>query len=120
LLLVFVFIRYWGKYLLNVERGKTSVSLIVFPSYSSYCAFSVLHLCSHTPKVLHILFYFWGCHSSLPSSISGDYENDPLSEFIVFEIPTFLNFSILITAIHGWKTVMFKKSFFPDEYFVFI
>ncbi len=34
----------------------------------------------------------------------------------MFEIPTFINFSILIAAIHGWKVVMYKKSFFPTSY----
>ncbi len=53
----------------------------------------------------------------------GGFSNDPLSEFIVFEIPTFLLFSALIASIYAWKVVAFRKSFFPSEankYFAFL
>jgi hypothetical protein len=45
----------------------------------------------------------------------GAFSDDPLSEFIVFEIPTFLLVSVLIVAIYGWKSVVYKKGFFPDS-----
>lgn len=43
----------------------------------------------------------------------GTFEFDPLSEFVVFEIPTFLLFSVLIFAIYSWKSVVYSKGFFP-------
>ena len=37
---------------------------------------------------------------------SGTFEYDPLSQFVVFEIPTFLLFSAVIVAIYAWVTIV--------------
>ena len=43
----------------------------------------------------------------------GTFENDSLSAFIVFEIPTFLLFTLVIYAIFIWKSINISKKFFP-------
>ena len=43
---------------------------------------------------------------SSPSLFPGTFEFDPLSQFVVFEIPTFLLFSAVIVAIYAWVTIV--------------
>ena len=46
---------------------------------------------------------------------NGVFDGNPLAEFVVFEIPTFLLFSLVIVAIYFWKTVI-RKGFFEDNF----
>mmetsp|Transcript_40661 Transcript_40661/g.56506 ORF Transcript_40661/g.56506 Transcript_40661/m.56506 type:complete len:1260 (+) Transcript_40661:1007-4786(+) len=46
----------------------------------------------------------------------GEFEDNSLAEFVVFEIPTFLLLSVVIICIYYWKKVTIKKkSFLPDK-----
>jgi hypothetical protein len=40
------------------------------------------------------------------SAFIGTFEYDPLAQFVVFEIPTFLLFSAVIVAIYSWVTIV--------------
>eukprot|EP00009_Paramoeba_aestuarina_P000558 CAMPEP_0201517644 /NCGR_PEP_ID=MMETSP0161_2-20130828/8693_1 /ASSEMBLY_ACC=CAM_ASM_000251 /TAXON_ID=180227 /ORGANISM="Neoparamoeba aestuarina, Strain SoJaBio B1-5/56/2" /LENGTH=506 /DNA_ID=CAMNT_0047915201 /DNA_START=344 /DNA_END=1865 /DNA_ORIENTATION=+ len=46
---------------------------------------------------------------------TGTFEFEPLSYFVVFEIPTFVLFSLLIYMIYTFKRLVYKKGFFPDN-----
>ena len=46
---------------------------------------------------------------------TGRFENEPVAYFVVFEIPTFLLFSILVFSIYTFKRIVFRKGFFPQE-----
>ena len=46
---------------------------------------------------------------------SGEFEDNPLAEFIVFEIPTFLLFSVVIMAIGFWEKLARSKGFFLQD-----
>ena len=55
--------------------------------------------------------------------IIGRLEDEPVAYFVIFEIPTFLLFSILVYAIYSFKRVVYKKGFFPKDkakYILFI
>ena len=46
---------------------------------------------------------------------NGLFDGNELAEFVVFEIPTFLLFSVVITSIFFWKKLASKKKFFGGE-----
>ena len=94
-----------------------------------------------SPKFLHILFPHFMCFQScfyvfvpnrshslsfLPFFLArfsihlfplspGTFEFQPLSYFVIFEIPTFILFSILIFMIFAFKKLVYKKGFFPGN-----
>ena len=43
-----------------------------------------------------------------------------MAYFVIFEIPTFLLFSILVFSIYTFKRVAYRKAFFPQEQAKFI
>jgi hypothetical protein len=47
--------------------------------------------------------------------ITGTFKTDSLSYFIVFEIPTFLLFTLVIYAIYIWKSIKVSRRFFPTH-----
>ena len=52
---------------------------------------------------------------SLPSFPPGTFEFQPLSYFVIFEIPTFILFSVLIFMIYSFKRLVYKRGFFPGN-----
>ena len=57
--------------------------------------------------VFRIVFMF-----GYPNAI---FEDNELAEFVVFEIPTFLLFSVVIVSIFFWKKLATKKKFFGGD-----
>mmetsp|Transcript_30414 Transcript_30414/g.47226 ORF Transcript_30414/g.47226 Transcript_30414/m.47226 type:complete len:540 (+) Transcript_30414:1054-2673(+) len=45
----------------------------------------------------------------------GTFEFEPLQHYVIFEIPTFLLFSVLIFMIYTFKRLVYKKGFFPGN-----
>ena len=46
---------------------------------------------------------------------NGIFDGNELAEFVVFEIPTFLLFSVVITSIFFWKKLVTRKKFFGGD-----
>ena len=46
---------------------------------------------------------------------NGIFDGNELAEFVVFEIPTFLLFSVVITSIFFWKKLTKRKKFFGGD-----
>ena len=51
--------------------------------------------------------------------LTGTFEFEPLSYFVVFEIPTFILFSVLVYMIYSFKRLVYKKGFFPGKLYNF-
>ena len=45
----------------------------------------------------------------------GTFEFQPLSYFVIFEIPTFILFSVVIFMIYSFKRLVYKRGFFPGN-----
>ena len=85
------------------REGKQWICHSNFQSFSSLNVSFVHHLCFCIHQV-SISFLFSHFHS--PSFFPGTFEFDPLSQFVVFEIPTFLLFSAVIIAIYSWVKIV--------------
>ena len=83
-------------YLINFSRrpGKTTMLAIISVLLSILCVF-------------RIVFMF-----GYPNAI---FEGNELAEFVVFEIPTFLLFSVVICSIYFWKKLSGKRKFFISD-----
>ena len=46
---------------------------------------------------------------------NGIFDGNELAEFVIFEIPTFLLFSVVIISIYFWKRLSKKKQFFGGD-----
>ena len=46
---------------------------------------------------------------------NGKFADNELAEFVVFEIPTFLLFSVVIISIYFWKKLSSRKKFFSGD-----
>jgi len=95
-------------------QGKRTVTVLSVVSsfiFSILCVFRASFMFIY-PKGFKEIFIWKFC---LKIILLGAFENDPLSEFIVFEIPTFLLLSLLIYAIYSWQTVMYRTFLFSDE-----
>ena len=46
---------------------------------------------------------------------NGTFDGNELAEFVVFEIPTFLLFSVVITSIFFWRKLSRRNKFFEDD-----
>ena len=81
------------------------ISIIGSPSKSTMLAmisFLLVILC-----VFRVVFMF-----GYPNGI---FDGNELAEFVVFEIPTFLLFSVVITSIFFWKKLAGRKKFFGND-----
>lgn len=72
-----------------------------------FCDSLRLSCCFHVPLSNRFSF---PSHSLILTLFSlsffiGTFESQPLSDFIVFEIPTFLLFSAVMKAIHSWVSI---------------
>ena len=79
-------------YLVNLSRSTRLSWMLAFISIM------LTFLC-----IFRIIFMF-----GYPNAL---FENNELAEFVVFEIPTFLLFSVVIISIYFWKRLV-KKGFF--------
>jgi hypothetical protein len=64
-------------------------------------------------SVLIVLCVFRACFMFMYPN--GVFDDKPLAEFVVFEIPTFLLLSVVIICIYFWKNVV-RSGFFADSY----
>ena len=86
-------------YLINVIRSPTKQSKI---SMLPIISFLLVLLC-----IFRVVFMF-----GYPN---GLFDGNELAEFVVFEIPTFLLFSVVITSIFFWKKLSGSKKFFVSD-----
>ena len=96
----------------------------------NFCSFIFLFVCVFRASFLYLYpigFLFFSIFPSLlfskysfsqhprTTTTTGTFEFEPLSYFVVFEIPTFLLFSVLIFMIYSFKRLVYKRGFFPGN-----
>ena len=68
------------------------------------------------PQGIFLLLFPLSSSSFISSPFpSGTFEFQPLSYFVIFEIPTFVLFSVLIFMIYSFKRLVYKRGFFPGN-----
>ena len=63
--------------------------------------------------ILFVLCIFRICYMFIYAA--GEFDDDPLADFAVFEIPTFLLFTTVILALGFWQKLVKQKSFFSTQ-----
>ena len=96
------------------------IDLFLFLSYfitqlkdRCYLQMRKLHLAMPMSILFAILCVFRICFMFMYPN--GIFENEPLSEFVVFEIPTFLLFTLVIVSIGFWERLSSRSSFFVHD-----
>ena len=105
-----------GSCLFSFTNTKKKCHFNAICLYWFFLDFMCFSSCLHVPLSKRYLIFFFKLLISINFFIIiGRFEDEPIAYFVVFEIPTFLLFSVLVYAIYAFKRIVYKKGFFPKD-----